>query len=78
MACQKLSENWFPRVNRRDYVFSGIKHPAATLNFLKLLLCCFDYQKKRWSAHPQLVQTSTAPLQLEKLHPITAAEVLAT
>jgi len=70
-----LAANWFPTVNRCEYVFSGIKYPAVTLIFLKLLLCCLDYQKKRLTINPQLIQTSTA-LLLEELHQITAAEVL--
>lgn len=28
--------------NRCEYVFSGIKYPTVTLNFLKLLPCCFQ------------------------------------
>lgn len=46
MACWTLAVNWFPTVNRCEYVFSGIKYPTVTLNFLKLLPCCFQSPKE--------------------------------
>lgn len=70
-----LAANYFPKVNRREYVFSGIKYPTVMLNFLKLLSWCFQSPTESLSADPQLVYTITAPLQLGELHHITATEV---
>jgi len=36
-----LAANWFPTVNRCEYVFAGIKYLTVTLNFLKLPPCRF-------------------------------------